>query len=255
MCILFVALGVHRRFPLVIAANRDEQFARPSANADYWPEHADIFGGRDLLAGGSWLAVSRAGRVAAITNIRNPALTRDGALSRGEWVRRYLQCASDAGLREQLVAEGKRYNPFNLLFGDQHGLQVYNSVTESVVDLTPGYHALSNGPVDDYWPKMSRGVALLEQHLEQRTETLDVEQILEIMRDATQADDHLLPQTGVGLEAERQLSSIFIAGEEYGTRTTSLLYFSATQVGFHEQQYGPHGQALSRADHVLAINE
>ncbi len=238
MCILFVALGEHPRYPLIVAANRDEEFARPSEAAQFWSDFPDIYGGRDLQAGGTWLAVNKAGRIAAITNLRMPHLYKDHAISRGGLIPDYLNCESVEEFKEQLRDNHHLYNPFNLMFGSMDELTVYNSATNTFVNLGQGFHSVSNGPVDDYWPKMSRGVSLLEEHVLERTDgDLDINRLVADMRDTTQADETLLPQTGVGVEFEKLLSSIFIEGDSYGTRTTSVLTFDRQSLSFYEVDY------------------
>ncbi len=254
MCILFVALAEHPRYPLIVAANRDEEFARPSASANFWSDFPDIYGGRDLQAGGTWLAVNKAGRFAAITNLRMPHLYKDAAISRGGLIPDYLNCGSVEQFKNRLSATHKCYNPFNLMFGTMHELTVYNSATNTFVSLGKGFHSVSNGPVDDYWPKMSRGVGLLEAHVLERTDReLDVEKLLEDMRDTTQADETLLPHTGVGVEFEKLLSSIFIRGDTYGTRTTSVLVFDRCSLEFHEVDYDAQANSRHRSHQLIEL--
>ncbi len=252
MCILFIALGQHPRYPLIVAANRDEEFSRPSQTAAYWADQPDIYGGRDLRAGGTWLAVSKAGKLAALTNLRELELYRDDAKSRGELIPDYLLEPSVDDFRERLQGNRNQYNPFNLIFGDMSCLTVFDSVKGHYTPLEKGFHSVSNGPVDDYWPKMSRGVSLLEAHVAQRPDKeLDIERLFKDMCDSIQADETVLPQTGIGMEAEKRLSSIFIRGEDYGTRTTSILTFDGEQLVFHERDYGP--DSALRHEHREAI--
>lgn len=254
MCILFIALGEHPRYPLIVAANRDEEFARPSREAHYWQESPNIYGGRDLQAGGSWLAVNHAGEIAAITNLRMPELYRQDARSRGELVSQFLDRQSDTDFRQGLERNRQLYNPFNLLFGSAARLQVFNSASGRFATLAKGFHAVSNGPVDDVWPKMSRGVSLLETHVMDRTDReLDLDRLFNDMFDTTEADASLLPETGVGLEVEKRLSSIFIVGDGYGTRTTSVLCFGADSIAFYERNYGPKGTELGLTQATIAL--
>jgi len=167
VCILFVALDQHKDFPLIIAANRDEFFHRPSAGLHYWEDYPNILAGRDMLAGGSWLGVNYNNRIAAVTNIRRPELLREDARSRGDLVARYLRDDdNDAAFSRFLEEESHTYNPFNLVYGTREKLMVYSSVSKQLVTLKPGYTAISNGELDDPWPKMSRGVLAVRELIE-----------------------------------------------------------------------------------------
>lgn len=256
MCILFLAVGQHPRYPLVLAANRDERFDRPSALADYWQGAEHIYGGRDLEAGGSWLAVNRCGQIAAITNQRRVDLLRDDARSRGELVPEWLSGVDEVNFRSAMRARAGDYNPFNLLYGDCRQLSIFDSVRSRFMLVDKGFHSLSNGPMDDYWPKMSRGVSLLEQHVSDSAGgEIDTERLFTDMRDATKADDTVLPDTGVGVDIERHLSSIFITGDsEYGTRTTSLLLWDGTELRFLERDYFPDGQLHSDREERIIVS-
>ncbi len=252
MCILFVAIEQHPEYPLIIAANRDEFFNRPSRGLHYWEDYPNILAGRDMLAGGSWLGVNYNDRVAAVTNIRRPDLIRDDARSRGGLIARYLRDDdSDAAFSKFLQDEADEYNPFNLLFGDRHQLMVFNSTEKTLQKLTAGYHAISNGDLDDPWPKMSRGTLAITELISDNKE-LRSSEFIRLMRDSTQADVQSLPNTGVSKTLELKLSSIFIESDQvYGTRSTSILFFGKKQLDFHEVNYTPVGgrEKLSHIKH------
>jgi len=244
MCILFIALNQHRHYPLVIAANRDEYYARPSKPMHYWPDQPDILAGRDLEAGGTWLGVNRLGAFAAVTNFRDPASHRTNALSRGALVSDFLcrrnkgEQYENAGQFDQfLAAHSQHYNPFNLVFGNAGELYAWCHGNQIAQRLSPGFHSVSNGPLDQQWPKMSRGVEHLTDYISSHTE-LDAAQILGIMQDTTSAGLNQLPQTGIDVKREQQLSSIFIRGETYGTRTTTVLLYTDQQIEVTEWNYG-----------------
>ena len=75
MCLLIFAHEADPRYPLVVAANRDEFHARPTAGSEFWPERPTILAGKDLEQGGTWMGITRGGRFAAITNYRDPSRT------------------------------------------------------------------------------------------------------------------------------------------------------------------------------------
>jgi len=257
MCLILIAWRVHAGFPLVVAANRDEFFARPTAAADWWPREAsraDILAGRDLQAGGTWLGVTRSGRLAALTNYRDARASVDpeaagdpgtqavGVPSRGLLVSQFL--GLDLPLGESLggvAGAGARCNPFNLLASDGKQLGVYASTTGEQRVLEPGLYALSNHLLDTPWPKVQLGKARFGAALAQLP---DVDGLLELLRDDEPAPDALLPDTGVGLELERALSSAFIRAPArgYGTRSSTIVAVAVDgSVDFREWSWGPTG--------------
>lgn len=241
MCILFIAVEQHPQYPLILAANRDEFHSRPSHAAHFWGDAPQVLAGRDLQAGGTWFGVSKTGQIAAVTNLRLPELIRADARSRGELVARYLRGDEPPEQFRDFVANKFcEFNPFNLLFGDTAQLYVFSSLTPVFKPLTPGFHSISNGTPDDYWPKMSRGVNLLKRCILQSGE-LDVEQLAAVMRDETQAADSALPATGISRADEKWLSSIFISGDQYGTRATSLLLCQPQRIRLVEYNYRADG--------------
>lgn len=252
MCILFVALQTHPHYPLIICANRDEFHHRPTEAAHFWPEQASLLAGKDLEAGGTWLGVSQQGKMAGLTNIRAPELNQNDMKSRGELV---LKALTADGINHQWLQDYSRfYNPFNLLFGDENLLQCFDSRSKTLIQLSPGYHSISNGALDDIWPKMARGTQAIEQHLSTNL-TPDVDALLSIMTDNTQAPDTELPTTGVSLEWERHLSSIYIKHQEYGTRSTSIILKDQQgKLHFTEVRYDGKGRNLGREEFFIEPN-
>ncbi|GIU52395.1 MULTISPECIES: NRDE family protein [Shewanella] len=223
MCILFIAVDMHPKWPLIVCANRDEFHHRPTEPAHCWPQTintSQIIAGKDLQAGGTWLGVNKLGQFAALTNIRHNTES-EGMRSRGELVLKAL--SSDTDFNEQwLKQHSANYSPFNLVYQQDKKLWCFNSSTAENLPLNKGFHAVSNGALDDVWPKMAKGQQALEQHVLSHNEP-DIEQMLNLMRDESEADDASLPSTGIDLEWERLLSAIFIKHPEYGTRSTSIV--------------------------------
>lgn len=238
MCILFLAVEQHPQYPLIVAANRDEFHVRPSRALHQWQDAPGIIAGRDLQAHGSWLGLHKAGRFAALTNIRRPDLMRDAAPSRGDLVVQALQTADSAAYGRFLMA-GTAHNPFNLVFGDMQRLYLFSSVNRELSVLGSGFHAISNGLPDAAWPKMQRGVQLLQRAV--ADSQLDDAALLAMMRDDASASDEQLPDTGVGIATERLLAPIYIKDARYGTRTTSLLFLNPQSYRFVEQNYHADG--------------
>lgn len=236
MCIIALSYRQHPDYPLLLAANRDEFFHRPTAKADWWPDHPDILGGRDLQAGGSWLGVSRNGRVAALTNFRNPAANIEGAPSRGKLVSHFLQGDTSAiAYATQLAPELAAYNGFNLLLFDGQQL-AYVSSTESRIEvLPPGLFVVSNHVLDTPWPKVEKLKQGLTQHLAEQQ--LDEAALFGLLADRETPPDACLPDTGIGLEWERRLASIFVAAPGYGTRASTLLRLGKHQIDLVERSF------------------
>ncbi len=245
MCLVVFALHVHPDFPLVVLANRDEYYARPSAPAQPFAEAPEIFGGRDLQSGGTWLAVSAAGRFAAVTNFRSPLAVRSGR-SRGTLVREALQPHADPASWAQGI-DRPLYPSFNLLLGDRHELFYTHDCSEGVKRLTGGVHGLSNARLDEPWPKVRRASARLLQLLD--APTLELEAAFAILADRAPAPDSELPDTGVPLALERQLSAAFIALPGYGTRaSTVVLAHRDGRWRFAERTFGEGGLPTGATD-------
>lgn len=249
MCLILLAWQAHPRFPVVLAANRDEFFARPAAPAAWWAT-PPMLAGRDLLAGGSWLGVDRRGRFAALTNYRDPTAVRTDAPSRGALVAGALGPARS--VHEQLAelqGRARIYNGFNLLFSDGQELAVYESVPERGRVLGPGVYGLSNHLLDTPWPKVMAAKTALSAAL---VHLPDWQPLLRLLRDESQARDEQLPGTGLSLEWERLLSSAFIRAPGYGTRcSTILLIDAAGSAQFHEWTWDERAVLAGRVDEVF----
>lgn len=248
MCLILFSLDRHPRYPLIIAANRDESYRRPSTPLAFWPDAPHIAGGRDLEGGGTWLGVARDGRWAALTNYRQAGSYHVGAPSRGRLVADYLldDVGPDAYI-EAVRAAGERYNGFNLLVG--RGTEVYycSNRGDRIARVPAGSHGLSNHLLDTPWPKVALGRRLLDALPDDSQATL-TEMLMRGLQGRSTALDAELPDTGVGLERERMLSPPFIVSESYGTRaSTVLLVDRSGGVSMVEQSFGPMGKPLGSA--------
>jgi uncharacterized protein with NRDE domain len=227
MCLILLAHEAHPRYRLVVAANRDELYARATAPAGWWDDAPQVLGGRDLRGGGSWLGVTRSGRWAAVTNYRDPLSDRNDAPSRGELVGEFVRGNdSAADYLARLRRRAPEYNGFNLLVGEPGAVFWLSNRAVERHDLPgrevpPGVHGLSNHLLDTPWPKVERGKSALQRLLAEPD--LAPEPMLDLLLDRTVAADHDLPDTGVGVELERALSTLFIATPEYGTRASTAL--------------------------------
>lgn len=248
MCVIAFAYKMPGLGQLALLSNRDEYYARPATPLDFWPDHPDTLGGIDEQAGGSWLAISSAGRMAAVTHIRE-GYAVPAERSRGELVRRFVS-GEEAPLdfAAWLAAEKDHYAPFNLLFGRTDDLYHYHSRTGALVRVTPGLHTLSNATLDTHWFKTER----LADHLRALRRVPSEDEALHWLEDPTPAPPERLPNTGVGSALERVLSPVFVAGRDYGTRASSVLLVSSRgDITFCERSFGLAGREIGRRRYTL----
>ncbi len=238
MCLILFSYKTHPHYPLVLAANRDEFYARPTATADFWKDAPSILAGRDLRGGGTWLGVDRHGRFAAVSNYREPGSNKSHRLSRGLLVSDFLQGQqTPKEYMHQLHRRGQQYNGFNLLVGDRSEIGYYSNRAHAAQSLEPGLYGISNYLLDTPWPKVKRGKEQLGDRLA-RNRTLTAEAIFAILSDRTLANDDELPDTGVGLEVERIVSPIFITSPYYGTRSSTVLLIDKDEcLSFSERSF------------------
>lgn len=230
MCLIVFAWKVVPAIPLIAASNRDEFYARRTAPVAFWEDNPNIYAGRDLQAGGTWLGITRPGafgsRFAAITNVRAPHLFDPKAPSRGKLVSDFL--ASEIPPQDYITdiqKDADKYNGFNLLVGDSNSMIWYSNFgkenPQNGLPLAPGVYGLSNGLLDDPWQKVVRTRAQFASLLCQDAPD---SAFFEMLSDTEPAPDYRLPETGVSLELERVLSAVCIVSPEYGTRASYLVH-------------------------------
>ncbi len=238
MCLILFAYNIHPVYRLVLGANRDEFFSRPAAPLSFWHDRPDILAGRDLKNMGTWLGITRSGRLAAITNFRDPCTLKEKAPSRGLLVSDFLKASIPApDYLERIRKTGRDYNGFNLIVSDLSGIYHYSNRSDKIQALTPGLYGLSNHLLDTPWPKVETGKKGLDSIIRQNRHISD-KTIIALLADRRRFADETLPDTGMGLEWERRLSTIFIAGREYGTRSSSVLLLEKSgKISFTEQTF------------------
>jgi uncharacterized protein with NRDE domain len=255
MCLAIVALNVHPRYALVVVANRDEYHARPTASAEWWTgdEQTPLLAGRDLEAGGTWLGVTRSGRWAFVTNVREGGRHDPAAPSRGSLVPRVLRDTRDSqSALSSAIADARDYNGFNLMAGDVASACWGSNRGEKGCSLTRGVHGLSNARLDTPWPKLARTQAGVATWAQKACD--DIEPLFALLADRARARDDELPETGVSLEWERVLSAPFITGERYGTRCSTVLCISREgEARFVEQSFDPRGEPARRIDTTFTL--
>lgn len=237
MCLIFLSIDQHPNYKLILAGNRDEFYNRRTASAQFWTDHDNILGGRDLEAGGTWLAMTKQGRLGMVTNYRDPQNIDPKAPSRGHLVSDFLiGDDSPDGYLQHIATNGKRYNGFNLIVGNPDALWYYSNYKKGIEQLCSGFYGLSNHLLETSWPKVLRGKGKIKPVLSDNL--IDPERLFEVLYDDQVAVDELLPKTGLSLERERALSSMFIKTEGYGSRcSTVILVDKLDQVVFSERVY------------------
>ncbi len=238
MCLILFSYRSHPSYPLILAANRDEFYERPTAPAAFWDDAPHILAGRDLKEGGTWLGITRTGRLAAITNYRDPRAVRDHAPSRGTLVSGFLRGdESPEEYIQRIRADAGRYSGFNLILGEGGALFHFSNMTDAFQKIAPGMHGISNHLLDTPWPKVERGKRLLEDIISDRRD-VSPEEIFRILANTTHPDDRQLPDTGVGVAWERVLSAMFIRSEGYGTRSSTVILVDGEgNVSFVERSF------------------
>ena len=245
MCLITLAWQAHPDYALIVAANRDELHTRPTVPAGPWHDQPRIFAGRDLQDGGTWMGVTTTGRFAALTNFRGPAPHKPSARSRGHLVADFLAGATSAeGYAREQAPRSMEYNGFNLLLGDDQGLWYLADDGDGLVSVARGVHALSNARLDTPWPK-STGLAEVLRGLIDRQAAEDAlaEQLFEALGDTRPASDGALPETGVGVARERELSPRKIIAPRYGTRSSAVVLMAHDRtIRFEERSFDALGR-------------
>ncbi|MBX9849304.1 MAG: NRDE family protein [Rhodocyclaceae bacterium] len=241
MCLIVLGWQVDPAYPLVVAANRDEYFSRPTAPLAWWDDSPEVLAGRDLQAGGTWLGITRNGRFAAITNYRDPARVNPNAPSRGQLVADFLRGTERPGdYLRRIEPDAQACNGFNLLVADARELWWHSNVSGQTRQLAPGIHAVSNHLLDTPWPKLVTAKAAFHNAMPVPT------QLFALLQDDRQHPDEVLPSTGVSLARERELSAIFVKTPGYGTRSSAVIRFAAnnnngSKLDFAEQTWAEGG--------------
>lgn len=246
MCLITFSYKQHPLYNLVLVANRDEFFDRPTAPLQKWSDYPQIYAGRDLLQGGTWLGLSRLDKFSAVTNFRNGIRPDVDKKSRGQLTLDFLSNEqSGADFMQSLQVHSDNYGGFNLLAADASGLHYLSNSGGGYKLLGKGLYGLSNADLNTDWPKVQIARKALAAQLQ--SSQLDPQQLSHILHDNTQVEDARLPNTGVSLEWERLLSSRFIQTPEYGTRcTTVILQTYSGDTHIYEQSFDANGKLAER---------
>ncbi|MFJ7727455.1 NRDE family protein [Neobacillus sp. NPDC097160] len=237
MCLILFAYQVHKEYKLIVTANRDEFYQRPTAPAHFWEDQPEILAGRDLEKMGTWMGITTGGRFAALTNYRNPKELTSGKRSRGELVADALKHNGNVkDYMKQLEIHKDFYPGYNLLAGDGNELYYYSNIGQTLQKLESGLYGVSNHLLNSRWPKVEKGKEGLAQIINGQKEEI-VEKLLSLLQNADPTPDESLPKTGVSLEWEKMLSPLFIKSENYGTRSSTVLLMSEKELQYVERVY------------------
>lgn len=246
MCLITFAYKKHKNYKLIIVANRDEFYQRPTATATFWEDEPSILAGRDLRGNGTWMGFNRNGRFAALTNYRDGFNEQKNAPSRGHLVTSFLLSQNDSLEHlQQLTDSAALYNGYNLLTFDGEQLGYYSNQIKSPTILENGIYGLSNSTLDVGWPKVKKAVSGLESLLQQ--DDFSIEEAFKMMQNKATAADKDLPNTNIPMQWERLLSAMYIESPDYGTRcsTVFLLDYDGNY-HFEERSYVPQHQIAYR---------
>jgi uncharacterized protein with NRDE domain len=260
MCTVLLAYRSHPNYRLILAENRDVYYDRPTLPAAFWDDAPQLLAGKDLVAGGTWLGITKRGRLSLLSNVREPKLRKRGAPSRGFLVSNFLLSQeSPYNYLQKIAPTASQYNGFNLIVGNLDDLYYYSNRAGQPQSLLPGLYGLSNDLLDTPWPKVQRGKQALAELLQDVT-LLSTEALFDILSDRAQAFDQCLPDTGIGIETERKLSSIFITSfprkpnEPYGTTSSTVLLIDKDEnVIFAERTFTPNSTGWEEVNYQFKI--
>jgi uncharacterized protein with NRDE domain len=250
MCLIVFAINHHPDYPLILAANRDEFYARPTIPAAYWQDLPQLIGGRDQQAGGTWMALHIDGRMAAVTNYRDLKNLKNDAKSRGELPVNYLLGTESAEVfLQNVLTEAHAYNGFNLLLYEDQAMHHYSNYEGKINRISAGIHGVSNALLDTPWPKVNR---LKEAFTKTISGSFSHESLLDLLTSNELAPDDQLPDTGVGYDLEKMLSAICIRSENYGTCSSSVLTVAKSgEILFTERTYPVGGRKAGEVSFSL----
>jgi uncharacterized protein with NRDE domain len=238
MCLILLGYKVSKKYPLILAANRDEFFGRPTAPMHFWQDNSSILAGKDLDQGGTWFGVKKKGTFAALTNYRDPTSIKQKAPSRGEIIVKFLEYKKLTEIHfDAFKKQSNFYNGFNLVFGDKEKLFWFSNLNNKIEKIKPGIHGISNRFLNTPWPKVTSGKKALKQMI---SKDFTINSLFSLLTDQSIPDDTRLPHTGVGIEWERILSPLFIRSEIYGTRSSTIMLMDQNgNIEVAERTYNP----------------
>ena len=255
MCLIVFAYKFHPKYKFIFAANRDEVYDRPTEQANYWKDYPELLAGKDLQAGGTWMGITKQGRFAAVTNYRDQKDIKENAPSRGMLTLDFLKNNISAELYyEKIKPSLQNYNGFNLILGNIDDLYYFSTHINGIKKLEPGIYGLSNAVLNTDWPKVKKSKVGLSNLL--KNDEVHPWELLSILNDTRKAKEEDLPDTGVGIEREKTLSSIFIQSPNYGTRcSTAVVVDIENNLRLAEKTFFGSQGAFSNKDFSFTIKD
>lgn len=248
MCLLVFSYRQHPKYDLIFAANRDEFYERPTKAASFWEEYPDLLAGKDLKSGGTWMGITKQGDFSALTNYRDPSISKDNPPSRGDLVLDFLANESNPeNYLNRVDQKSDQYNGFNLLVGNPDQLMYYSNRQKQLRNIELGLYGLSNELLDTPWPKVQKAKNDMQTIIQ--SEEISKEALFELLQYDKPAPDDQLPHTGIPKELERAVSPIFIKTDKYGTRNSTIVLMDKSGNVFFEERSFRNG-----SNEVDAIN-
>jgi uncharacterized protein with NRDE domain len=247
MCLIVLAYKYHPDYKLILGANRDEFYDRPADAAHQWKDNPSLLAGKDLKEGGTWCGITTDGKIAAITNYRNMKSIKKNAVSRGKIVTGYLLGNySPEQFAGELIETAEQYNGYSLVFGNKSDLYFFSNQTKKLEEIQPGIHGLSNHLIDTPWFNVTCGKNLLKNAINNHSDFTG--KLFEMLNDKTLAPDSDLPDTGLPVETEKKISSIFVENKNYGTRSSTVILIDKdNRVTFIEKSLNGNKEWISNS--------
>ena len=253
MCLLIIAIDQHPELPLIVAGNRDEFHSRPTQDAHWWPDQPDTLGGRDLQAGGTWLAVNKRGRFAAVTNFRDAQREHRPLQSRGHLVTGFLG-GSDSPVDHTRMIDGDQFGGFNLLLAEPGSAAYLSNRGAPTRGLEAGVYGLSNATLDDPWTKVTRSKTKLVELLS--ADDVNETTLLRLLDDRDKGSPDEVESNGLSFSMAHALTAPFVLNAEYGTRCSTVVTLSSSgQVRFVERRFAPDGSPIGDSSYSFRLGE
>jgi len=237
MCLLLLSYKTNPNYKLIVAANRDEFYDRPALLLHNWKNHPELFAGKDLKGNGTWLGITKKGKIAAITNYRDMSKIKDNAPTRGKLITDFLLDEMPAEQYTNLLLKtADIYNGYNLIYGNSDNLYYFSNISKEPVKLSKGIYGVSNHLLDSPWPKVVKSKKIFSELINEPSPSKD--KLFDLLQDEEIYPDESLPETGLGIELERMVSPIFTVTEKYGTRSSSVIFIDYNDnVEFTEKSF------------------
>jgi len=245
MCLLVFSLRSHKKYPLILAGNRDEFYKRPTRPAQFWKSKPNLLAGKDIKAGGTWMGVTKSGKLGALTNYRDLTNIKDDAPTRGSIVTDYLSGSKPAPVfLETLDEDAENFNGFNVLAGTPDSFFHYSNETRSITEIESGIHGISNAVLNTPWPKVEKAKEDLRNAIS--NDHIDTEELFTLLKSKKTYPLEMLPETGLPDKKEKEVSAAYIKTEDYGTRCSTIILMDQNgEVTFMERTYDPKTENIT----------